>query len=63
MVDFVCLKPMSYIGTNSGLRILVQDSIFFKGNNYAQNIIFSNFNLKHVSFLTHAYINATYLGT
>jgi hypothetical protein len=43
MVDFVCLKPMSYIGTNSGLQILVQDSISLKGNNYAQNIIFSKF--------------------
>jgi hypothetical protein len=41
MDDFVCLKPMSYIGTNSSLRIIVQDFIFFKGNNYAQNIIFS----------------------
>ncbi len=63
MVDFVCLKPMSYIGTNSGLHILEQDSIFFKAIIMHKTLFFPNFNLKDVSFFTHAYINVAYLGT
>ncbi len=59
-----CLPKTNYIGTNSGLYILVQDFFFFLRAIIMHKTLFSpNFNLKYVSFFTHAYINVAYLGT